>query len=96
MRRSTGITVTAVLAFVGGGFTVLVALGTALMSVLMSNSRASYALPRSFLLLAVVYYSGAAFWAIATGVGLLRLRDPESLNLFSPRCSCWAPSEPYR
>jgi hypothetical protein len=75
MRRSTGITVTAVLAFVGGGFTVLVALGTALMSVLMSNSRASYALPRSFLLLAVVYYSGAAFWAIATGVGLLRLRE---------------------
>ena len=75
MERSTGITVTAVLAFVGGGFTVLLALGTALMAGLMSKSLASPALPRSFLLLAVVYYSGAAFWAIATGVGLLRLRE---------------------
>jgi hypothetical protein len=75
MQRSTGITVTAVLAFVGGGFAVLVAICTALMSVLMSEGREMRWSWGSFLWLAVVYYSGTAFWAIATGVGLLRLRE---------------------
>jgi hypothetical protein len=75
MQRSTGITVTAVLAFVGSGFTLLGALGVALMSAVLPASRAAYGPPRTFLLLGVIYYLAIAAWGIVTGVGLLKLRE---------------------
>jgi hypothetical protein len=75
MQRSTGITVTAVLAFVGSGFALLAAFGVALVSVILPASRAAYGPPRTVLLIGVIYYLAVAAWGISTGVGLLKLRE---------------------
>ena len=75
MQRSTGITISAILVFVGSGFTLLPAFVAAFLAAFAHTSRASHFLPKPLLWVGAIVYLGLATWGIATGVGLLRLRE---------------------
>jgi hypothetical protein len=75
MKRSTGITASAVLVFIGSGFTLLIAFMVALVFMLLQTSRAGHTLPKSLGWFGVLFYGALSAWGIATGVALLRLRE---------------------
>jgi len=78
MKRSTGVTVIAILSFVGSGFTILMAI---VMAMVRPWSRVSSDLPgspvffKAIMVGVVLFYSFLALWGVLTGVGLLRLRN---------------------
>jgi len=78
MKRSTGVTVIAILSFVGSGLTILVAIA---MAMIRPWSRASNDLPgspvffKAIMVGVVLFYSFLALWGVLTGIGLLRLRN---------------------
>jgi hypothetical protein len=84
MKRSAGITITAVIDFVGCAFTLFSALASVLVLVVQSiippssPGAAAMEFPpmlRAFQFIAVLFFFLAVVWGVSTGVGLLRLRD---------------------
>jgi hypothetical protein len=82
MRRSAGITISAVLALVGSGFVLLlvglVVLGLEIGALTQLPRKASY-----YPAFAALFYGGLAAWGMATGVGLLKLAN-------GPEFPCWS------
>ena len=81
MRRSAGVTISAVVAFVGSGFSLLVVGLVALSFVIGSVARP---MPRGighFQASGAVFYLGFAAWRIASGAGLLKLREWARISL---------------
>jgi hypothetical protein len=80
MRRSAGITISAVLALVGSGFVLLlvglVVLGLEIGALTQLPRKASY-----YPAFAALFYGGLAAWGMATGVGLLKLREWARISL---------------
>ena len=78
--RAAGVTASAIVTFLGSGFTLLLALGTCLPLMLRpTDFPAESATPspiniRTTLMLCVVFYLALAGWGFVTGGGLLRLR----------------------
>jgi hypothetical protein len=84
MKRSAGITITAVIDFIGCAFTLFSALASILVFALQSiippasPDAAAIEVPpmlRFFQLAAVLVFLVAVVWGVATGIGLLRLRE---------------------
>lgn len=84
MKRSAGISITAVIDFVGCAFTLFSALASVLVLVLQTivPPNAAGAAPieippllRFFQLTAILVFVLSVVWGVATGVGLLRLRE---------------------
>jgi hypothetical protein len=75
LKRSPGITVSAILVFFGSGLTLLFALMMALVVALLRAKDPSHGMPQSVAWSLIILYSGLSAWGIATGVGLLRLRE---------------------
>ncbi|HEY0701766.1 MAG TPA: hypothetical protein VGD60_03270 [Candidatus Acidoferrales bacterium] len=75
MQRSPGITVSAVLIFVGSGLTLLVALLAALSIALLHATKSPQGPPSSVIGLSAFFYLGLSAWGIASGVSVLRLRE---------------------
>jgi uncharacterized membrane protein YuzA (DUF378 family) len=83
MRRSAGITISAVIIFVGSAFTLLCAALMTMMAVLgpRINPRQQVVEPMGFLMGITLLYLGLTAWGTATGVGLLMRREWARISL---------------
>ncbi|HKS81900.1 MAG TPA: hypothetical protein VJR23_10390 [Candidatus Acidoferrales bacterium] len=75
MRRSVGVTISAVIVFVGCGLVLLQALGTAFAAFALTSMQQEPSFLGPILIFEVIFLVGLAGWGIATGVGLIRLRN---------------------
>lgn len=75
MRRSAGVTISAVIVFVGCGLVLLQALGTAFGAAMLTQMRQEPSFLAPILIIEIIFLAGLAGWGIATGVGLIRLRN---------------------
>ena len=84
MQRSTGVTATSVLLFIGGGFLILVSLleFVGFLFVLQKGSGEISQLVLLFFLVVIVIEICIGSWAIAMGIGLLKLRNWARISLF--------------
>ncbi|MGO9085391.1 MAG: hypothetical protein ACLQBK_09210 [Candidatus Sulfotelmatobacter sp.] len=86
MRRSVGVTVIAVLSLAGSVLTLLLGILMVAVAVIApAPSQAEFPFPplllKALLLLVSLMYLGVAAWGIATGIGLLRLRNWARLSI---------------
>jgi hypothetical protein len=75
MRRSVGVTISAVIVFVGCGLTLLQAIATGFSSFMLGQLREQPAFLGPILVFQIIFLLGLSGWGIATGVGLIRLRN---------------------
>ncbi len=75
MNRSTGVTVSAALSFVGSAFILLFVVFAAFGTALIRVQQPQVPFLRYILYGTIALYLAFAVWGIATGVGLLRLRE---------------------
>jgi len=75
MKRSTGVTVSAVFVFIGSGLTIAFGLLTIAVAVFVPKQPQQPPFLRYILLFSVGMYLTFGIWGVASGVGLLRLRQ---------------------
>ena len=75
MNRSTGVTVSAVLVFIGSGLTVVFGGLFGFVTLLVPEGPAQSPFVRYVLAFSIVMYAAFGIWGIASGIGLLRLRQ---------------------
>lgn len=75
MNRSTGVTVSAVLVFIGSGLTVVFGGLFGFVTLLVPKGPAQPPFVRYVLAFSIVMYAAFGIWGIASGIGLLRLRQ---------------------
>jgi hypothetical protein len=77
MNRSAGVTISAVIVFIGSAFTLLSALFMSLSFIMAITQEAQLNVPfmKYFMVFLAVFMLGLAAWGIASGVGLLKLRE---------------------
>jgi len=75
MKRSTGVTVSAILVFLGSGLTLIFGGLVSLALLLMRKTAPQPPLMRYILAFSIVVYLAFGVWGIASGIGLLRLRQ---------------------
>jgi len=81
VKRSAGVTASAVIVFVGSGCVFLLAGFSILGTVIVSREGSMPRIVRDAMACGVVLQSGFATWGIASGIGLLRLREWARISL---------------
>lgn len=75
MKRSAGVTASAVIVLIGSSAGLLVACVTVIATIVVSREGAAPPLVGHMMLFGVALEVGLALWGIASGIGLLRLRE---------------------